>query len=307
MSIGEPLGAAREPALRLALRHLPAVDRQRAIDDVLSGRDPAVEILAASRDGALVGALWAQRQPGRTASVCPPQLVDGEPAGSGVLLLSAATERLERRQVVLVQALLETDSGLDFQRFLAAGFHHVCDLLYLVSPAAAFPAEPPAGGLEFSPVSEAELPRLAGVLERTYEGTLDCPQLNGVRATDDVLAGYRAGGPFVPERWLLCRRQGHDVGCLLLADHAAGNQWEVIYMGLLPEARGHGWGLAVVRHAQWLTRSAGRARLVLAVDAGNRPAIAAYAEAGFRAWDRRSVLLRVLTAGSATGGNTARL
>lgn len=297
VSIGEAVGAAQEPALRLALRQLPAAERQRAIEQVLAGREPAAEVLAATRAGALVGALWIQEQPGHTASVCPPQLIDGESGHTAVALLNTAAEQLRRREVVLVQVLLETDSGADFQRFLTAGFQHVCDLLYLVSQAGTFPTAPPAAEFEFVPVGEVEMPRLAAVLERTYERTLDCPRLNGVRAIGDVLAGYRASGPLAPERWLLCRRGQQDIGCLLLADHPQGNQWELVYMGLLPEVRGQGWGTAVVRHAQWLARGAGRARLVLAVDAANQPAIAAYAEAGFLAWDRRSVLLKVLTAG----------
>ena len=41
-------------------------------------------------------------------------------------------------------------------------------------------------------------------------------------------------------------------------------------------------------------RQAERKRLVLAVDAANEPALRMYAAAGFQAWDRRSVFVRVL-------------
>ena len=41
-----------------------------------------------------------------------------------------------------------------------------------------------------------------------------------------------------------------------------------------------------------LARAAGAQRLILAVDAANEPAIAAYGTAGFSAWDRRSVFMR---------------
>ena len=37
-----------------------------------------------------------------------------------------------------------------------------------------------------------------------------------------------------------------------------------------------------------------RQRLVLAVDAANEPALRTYAAAGFQAWDRRSVFIRVM-------------
>ena len=37
---------------------------------------------------------------------------------------------------------------------------------------------------------------------------------------------------------------------------------ELMYMGLVPEARGRGgWGVTIVRHAQWLVRQAGCPRV----------------------------------------------
>ena len=94
---------------------------------------------------------------------------------------------------------------------------------------------------------------------------------------------------------LKAKEDGRDIGCLILTDHPAEDQWELIYQGVLPEARGRGFGLEITRHAQWLTSQAGRSRLVLAVDAGNSPAIAAYASAGFQQWDRRYVFVKALS------------
>ena len=100
-------------------------------------------------------------------------------------------------------------------------------------------------------------------------------------------------GAFAPDQWLIVRHQGRDVGCLLLADHPEPGNRELVYMGLVPAVRGHGWGSHITQHAQWLARQAGRPRLVLAVDAANGPAIRVYESLGFRAWDRKSVYLRV--------------
>jgi len=130
------------------------------------------------------------------------------------------------------------------------------------------------------------------VLEATYEQTLDCPVLNGVRQIEDVLVGYRSTGAFSPDYWLIVRHGGKDVGCLLLADHPQHDNIELVYMGVMSSLRGRGWGIQITRQAQWLTRRAGRRRLVLAVDAANTPAVRMYAEAGFQTWDRRSVYLR---------------
>ena len=62
----------------------------------------------------------------------------------------------------------------------------------------------------------------------------------------------------------------------------------------MPAARGRGWGLEVVRHAQWLSGQASRNRLILAVDAANEPALRIYAAAGFQSWDQKSVYVLVL-------------
>jgi RimJ/RimL family protein N-acetyltransferase len=108
-----------------------------------------------------------------------------------------------------------------------------------------------------------------------------------------VLTGYQATGRFDPGHWRIVRSDGRDVGCLLLADHPAADQWELVYMGLVPAARGHGLGAEMIRFSQYLTGQAGRGRLVLAVDADNAPALALYASAGFLRWDRRSAFLRI--------------
>jgi ribosomal protein S18 acetylase RimI-like enzyme len=118
--------------------------------------------------------------------------------------------------------------------------------------------------------------------------------VNGIRRIDDVLQGYRATGHFDPERWLMVRHQGEPIGCLILTAYPEHSTWELIYMGILPAARGRGWGVEIVRHALWLARRAAPKRLVLAVDAANEPALRMYAAAGFQAWDRRSVFVRIL-------------
>ena len=87
--------------------------------------------------------------------------------------------------------------------------------------------------------------------------------------------------------------QQRDVGCLLLADHPRHNSMELLYLGLIPAARGRGWGKHLVRRAQGLTRLAGRSRLVLAVDAANAPAVQTYTATGFQAWQRRRLYVEV--------------
>jgi ribosomal protein S18 acetylase RimI-like enzyme len=198
------------------------------------------------------------------------------------------------QDLVLIQALLLTDAGREADLLRTAGFSSPADLLYMVSLADDFPGSPLQSNLVFSSVAETGPARLANVIHRTYQATLDCPSLNSVRSIDDVLAGYRAVGRYRPALWLVVQDGKRDVGCVLLADHSPQRIWEIVYLGVVPEARGKGLGLEITRYAQWLAGRESAQRMVLAVDAGNEPAIAVYATAGFVSWDRRSVFVRLI-------------
>ncbi len=279
----------------------------------------SVELFEGRRDGRLLGTAWVQMQPGCTASLQPPQLVAelAEPFVAGPSfspvadfvvdqLLGRAIDFALAAEARLIQTLLPPDTDAMAYRLREAGFQHSAELYFLVSPASAFPTQRPESELEFEAVAEewsgasGQWPektdrseRLERMVEQTYVDTLDCPQLNGVRSVEEILAGYRAIGQFDPRRWLLVRKAGTDVGCLLLAEHP-GRIWELVYMGLAPQARGRRWGLEIARHAQWLAREAGAENLVLAVDAQNEPAIRAYVAAGMIAWERRGAWLKIL-------------
>ncbi len=254
-------------------------------------------LLEARQGGQTLAAVWTQVQPGRSAGVWPPRVANSVPATTGSALadalLATAVDWLSHRSVRIAQALLPCDADIDAAPLDRAGFRHLADLAYMVSLTEVAPAGELDGELEFEPLSSDNWSRLARIVERTYDRTLDCPMLNGVREIDDVLAGHRAVGSFSPSRWLVVRRGPDDVGCLLLAQHIGESQLEIVYTGLVPEARGHGWGLAITRHAQEVTRSAGYSRLVLAVDAANVPAVRMYTAAGFTTWDRRRAWLRI--------------
>jgi len=295
--IGPVPAEQQAEALRFVFSRLAERDRRRQLETFLTAA-PGTEVclsglLGASRHGRLVGAVLSQIQPGKTAVLWPPRIIGGEPAATAASLLETACQRLAREQIYMVQALLETDASPDAAVLLEGGFERLAKLFYLVSPEVEFPSQPPWGSLDFEHYSPANHPRLAGVVEATYGQTLDCPRLNGVRQIEDVLAGYRATGVFDPERWLIVRHDGRDVGCLLLADHPKDGNYELVYMGLAASVRGRGWGMDIARQAQWRTRQAGRTRLVLAVDTANQPALRIYTAVGFRVWDRRSAYVKV--------------
>jgi ribosomal protein S18 acetylase RimI-like enzyme len=287
--------AGRRAAIELLLAPIDAEDRAAQVDGLLAALDEGTgdDLLGAYRQDRLMGVVLSQLQPGRTAGVWLPQAVGDAPVDARDRLLAAACGALDARGVCLAQMLLAECPAEDESLLGRNGFVHLADLLYLVCLEDALPDVRPAAALSFEALSPSNETRLMQIVESTYHETRDCPSLNGVRAIEDVMAGYRASGVFEPSRWLVVRRGGQDVGCLLLADYPRQEQFELVYMGVMPAFRGEGHGLEIARYAQWLTRRAGRKRLVLAVDADNAPAKLAYAAAGFRAWDRRLVFLRM--------------
>ena len=294
--VSQAIASEYELALRLILEHL-APDQQhtqirRTMDEAQRGRVSLEGIFVAKRAEEIVGATWCQVLPGHTAVVWPPRTTLDASQTVGQLYDSLC-HYMSSKDVRLAQCLIDTDSGQEAEELRHAGFDYATDLLYMVSSIERFPESPPSFVLNYEHYTPKSHQRLSSLIEHTYHGTLDCPALDGVRSIRDVLTGYQATGEFDPGRWLFIRDQAEDVGCLLLADHPREKQWELIYMGLVPEVRGRGWGLEATRQAQWQARLAGRDRLVLAVDASNKYAVRIYAEAGFVTWDRRSVFMKI--------------
>lgn len=285
-----------EEALRLVFGHLdPAEQIPLAASLAEGARGELAELgglFEARRGRELVGAVWAQLTPGKTAILWPPGLAPAEPEMTRRALLDPAVDYLSRHRVTMAQSLLGAQGDHRAAALVEAGFEPLIDLEYLICLEPEFPNARPLSPLQFEPYQESNSRRLADLVEETYIETCDCPPLCGVRETHDVLQGYQATGVFSPERWWFVRRDNRDVGCLLLTDHPEFDYLELLYMGLIPEARGNGWGVEVVRFAQWQTREADRSRLVLAVDADNGPALASYEACGMLCWDRRGVYWR---------------
>jgi GNAT superfamily N-acetyltransferase len=285
-------------ALELIFSRVEPPDRAGQIDAALAAcAAGAGELFVAERAGRIVAAGLFQCQPGRAATVCPPRTVPGEAARTAERVLAALLDRVSQRSVRLAYALLDELEIADHELFRTRGFGRLAALLYLVCPADRFPQTAPEGLLTFLPCGPEQRARLERVLAATYEDTLDCPALNGIRDLDDVLAGYGLAAD--PALMLIARHGADDAGCLLLADHPDFGNLELAYMGLAKRARGKGWGKIVVHQAQSIARRLGRQRLVVAVDESNAPAIAAYERAGFEAWDRRICCFRLLHPGAA--------
>ena len=131
----------------------------------------------------------------------------------------------------------------------------------------------------------------AETLERTYQGTRDCPELNGVRTIDEILAGHRAQGRFESSRWWLATAHDLPIGVLMLTELLDGATWELAYVGLVPEARGQGLGRTLMLHAMHTLAHSDAMALTLAVDTRNTPARRLYESLGFVEAETSGVLL----------------
>ncbi len=173
-------------------------------------------LFIARRGEQLCGAAWGQRQSGNFAVFWPPQLVAGEEAPTERLLAEAVVRELDVTRTDLAQSLLLAPDTETVTVLLHVGFRHLADLLYLSCEASRFPlVEPDSCEVDFEAYAESQRGRLASLIERTYEGTLDCTALDRVRDMDDVINGYQATGVFQPENWMFvqrrprCRRVAH--------------------------------------------------------------------------------------------------
>jgi ribosomal protein S18 acetylase RimI-like enzyme len=283
------------PALRLLFRHLTPDERERrervALGMIQRGEfDPRGLFVLRGKDH-IRGAIACLPIAGATALLWPPVVrFGGQPAEDQ--LLRHALAWLRDHGAKLVQALLApTEVGLAAP-LLRNGLSLVTDLYYLQhergSPLAGI--DIPAR-LTFAPFDSDNCTLFEETLWRTYEDTLDCPEISGTRTLEEVMAGHRAQGLFDPDRWWLAREGDHPVGVLLLTEMPESGDWDLAYMGVVPAARRRGLGREMVLKALIEARAADVPRVVLSVDARNRPAWQLYNWAGFEVFDRRAAYL----------------
>lgn len=283
-------------AFELLFAHLGDEDRQRRSEEAAKnlGSRAGDTLWGAYRHGELVSVALTSARSGGIADVWLPKVSALQPANLVQPLAASVVEELAQLGIRSAQVLLDRDHGVDVDLLKEVGFEHLANLVYQVSLPASFPTDRPHDGLELVPYSPREYVRFAQLVQRTYVESFDCPPGGGNFTAEDALAGYRELEAADPPRWWIVTQSGRDVGCLLLARHFPARSFELTYLGVVPESRGRGLGLAIVRQAQWLAGVEGATRLTLAVDADNAPAIRVYGAAGFVVWDERAIFVRHL-------------
>lgn len=231
--------------------------------------------------------------PGRTAMLFTSQTHGTEPGKRLSRLLDHCLEFLGKQPVDLAQALLLTTDRTSWQAFEVSGFQELAVLQYMemLIPKRVAKYTLPEN-LELVTYEESRRPDLITALESSYEDTLDCPSLRGLRKTDDVITGHQSTGRYKPELWTLAMEKGVPVGAILINQSTRGNQAELVYIGLAAQVRGRGWGRVLLSHGLSLAARVRFQQLSLAVDLENTPAMDLYASTGFIATSRRQAVIR---------------
>lgn len=293
----EPAPPERQAAaFRLVFEDVADADRDARIVNALrmvraAELDPA-GVLIARRGSRLVGALVCLPTPGASGLVWPPRTVAADRDEIEDALLQRAAEWLRQRGVRLGQALLTAEEARFGPPLERNGFAHVTSLRYLhhlldVTPAAVAVPE----RLSYRTADECDPAVFASTLLRSYEGTLDCPEVAGARTVAETLEGHRAQGRYDPKRWWLAREGDRPVGVLLLAEMPEWEAWDLSYVGLIPEVRGQGYGVELVRRALRAAWENSAGQMTVSVDERNVPAVRLYEKMGFQTFDRREVYL----------------
>jgi mycothiol synthase len=283
-------------AFRLLFHYLPVEERESRCANALHllqrGELDPQGVFILRGPTTLEGAVVCLPVPGRSALLWPPGAVAERREAVEDALLHHATSWLRQRGVKLAQTLLAREEMFLAAPLLRNGFADVTRLWYLRHDlnlplhCLHLPAR-----LEYQPFADDK--EFRRTLARTYEGTLDCPEINGVREIEDVLEGHRAQGSFDAERWWLARADDEPVGVLLMTEMPESGEWELAYMGVTPDARRRGYGREMLLHALCAARAADAPAVTLSVDVRNRPAWDLYRSLGFDAYDQRLVYLAI--------------
>jgi ribosomal protein S18 acetylase RimI-like enzyme len=239
--------------------------------------------------------LWVPSA-GRTAMLFAPSLTEfPQAAAASQAAIGGALEDARASGVALVQAMMEPADGAGKSVFAAAGLTQLATLTYMERKP---PVQPPPvslpADLVLAPYEASTHEQFKKAILASYQETLDCPAMSGLRDAEDVIAGHKAVGPFDPQLWSVMLRGGRPVGCLLLAALPARHALELVYLGLAPEVRGQGIGrllmnrvlaIASRRQFDWAT---------LAVDASNHPAAKLYRRCGYSSVAQRVAMIRKL-------------
>jgi ribosomal protein S18 acetylase RimI-like enzyme len=295
----EPVRQEELPlAVHLFFGRLPPGEREQRLVGFLrlveSGEIDPRGIFVLREAGGLCGVMVCAALPGAVALVWPPICTEGplrERREDELVQHACAWLRGQGAQIA--QGLLSWDEVELGSALARNGLPHVTNLWYLrhdLDLSLRWLELPVRLSFENYSDNQDDFHR---TLFRTYEQTQDCPEVSGARSLERVIEGHKAQGRFDPRRWWLAREGGECVGVLMMLLAADSSEWELAYLGLVPEARGRGLGQELLLRGLCEARAAEAPAVTLSVDDRNGPARRLYRQFGFSPYEKRAVFLAV--------------
>lgn len=301
-------GDERQQALRIALSE-PGVAAEQAqkicqlTENFLHRCGGSIGGLhLAEAEGQVVAACAVLDLPGGVSLLMLPTWELGRSVEGLAELLAAASRGARERNSRFAQVMLEPDTAEQVRPSLEqAGLSYLASLQYMQRNA--FDPSPirPVADTNWLTLADTDEQTFAEVIRHTYAESLDCPELTGVRSMQDVLDSHRSAGEFDPLGWYLLEHRGQPAGALITARPPFCTNLEVVYVGLLPQARGQGLGRVCVHRAIQRARDLVLTGVTLAVDAANTPACGMYTAMGFSAYATKDVWIQVFRRADAEG------
>ena len=286
-----------ESALRLILATEDGLAGDEAVLDFLAfalqRKIDVNQIWIAETGSRIVWALLPIASPGRTMLLfTPSRIPNATPIQSARQLTERVCSHWSDQGMHMAQFLLDPKERSVQELYVSCGFEVLAELIYLQravreAPAAAFPAE-----FELTTYSPQTHAAFAQAILKSYQGSLDCPLLNGRRNIEDVIGGHKAVGGFDPSQWYLAGERGQPLAVLILSPAQHSDSVELVYLGVAPEARKRGLGDAMMRLALSSVLRLERSELSLAVDSKNTPALRLYYRHGMKRVSSRIAMVR---------------
>ncbi len=290
-------------------------NRREAVSVLLTGNGDHLanaaeaDALLAAPDQASRGRLWAAYEgdsirasallvpcAGRTAMCFVSPVRDEHRIALTASLARTACNAQATQDTRIIQALLSPNAHLERRALTDAGFVQLASLAYMSCT-----IDGPAGdtsidgeGVAATTWSEGHRDLFIRAIQASYEQTLDCPALVGMRRMDDVIDSHKATGKFTPDLWTVWHRDGDPVGVMLLNPVSSTDSVELVYLGLSAASRRRGLGAKMVLYGLKQAKQRGAGEMILAVDQNNTPAVGLYKTLGFRTKTRKLAMLFAL-------------
>ncbi len=246
------------------------------------------------RDGTVAGGVvWAEFEPGELGVLdfCTPDLA--VPEAAALLRESIALAKPPSCRKICYNLYNDNELFAPTKAvFLAAGFSVAQEKKSFSHRGAPLPPDP--GRLAFKPLSEVGEALFVDMVERVTVGSLDsdmaaeAAQLGGAEAARLYVEGLKGINPDTA-LWRLGYAGDTPVG-LVVPQRLGKTVGAINYIGVVPEQRGHGYGLDLILSGTRALAALGLSKVIADIDRQNHPMEAALTALGYE-FDCEEVVL----------------